>query len=110
MGIQKSKLNKKIIEQILIEEYNIKPTKIEEINRGTANIFKTETSTKSYILKEFNEKRTIESIEKEISIINFLKEKNINVPQYMKTKNDKFYIKNEGRIIILQEFIDGYTM
>ena len=110
MGIQKSKLNKKIIEQILIEEYNIKPTKIEELNRGTANIFKTETSTKSYILKEFNEKRTIESIEKEISIINFLKEKNINVPQYMKTKNDKFYIKNEGRIIILQEFIDGYTM
>lgn len=110
MGIQKSKLNKKIIEQILIEEYNIKPTKIEEINRGTANIFEIDTYTKKYILKEFNEKRTIESIEKEINIINFLKERNINVPQYMKTKNDKFYMKNKGRIIILQEFIDGYTM
>lgn len=110
MGIQKSNLNNETMTKILKEKYNILPEEIIEINRGTANIFKIKTYKGNFILKEFNEKRTIESVEKEINIINFLKERDINVPKYIKTINDNFYIENEGRIIILQEFIDGYTM
>lgn len=110
MGIQKSNLNNETITKILKEEYNMLPDEIIEINKGTANIFKIKTNKGIFILKEFNKKRTAESVEKEISIINFLKERNISVPKYIKTINDKFYIENEGRIIILQEFIEGYTM
>lgn len=110
MGIQKSNLNNEKIRKILKEEYGMLPDEITEVNRGTANIFKIKTEKGEFILKEFNEKRTIESAEKETNIINFLKERNINVPKYIKTVNDKFYIENEGRIIILQEFVDGYTM
>ena len=110
MGIQKTKKKKKKIEKILRKEYNIVPNKIIEVNRGTANIFKIDTDIKSYILKEFNQKRTVESVKKEIDIINFLKKRNICVPQYIKTINNSFYIINEDRIIILQEYIDGYTM
>lgn len=110
MGVQKSNLNNETMTKILKEEYNMLPNEIIEINRGTANIFKIKTHKGKFILKEFNEKRTVESVEKEINIISFLKERNINVPKYIKTINDKFYIENEGRIIILQEFIDGYTM
>lgn len=110
MGIQKSNLNYEKIGKILKEKYGMLPDEVAEVNRGTANIFKIKTEKGNFILKEFNEKRTVESVEKETNIINFLKKRNINVPKYIKTVNDKFYIENEGRIIILQEFVDGYTM
>ena len=110
MGIQKSNLNDEKIRKILKEKYGMLPDEITEVNRGTANIFEIKTEKGNFILKEFNEKRTVESVEKETNIINFLKERNINVPKYIKTVYDKFYIENEGRIIILQEFVDGYTM
>ena len=110
MGIQKSNLNYEKIGKILKEKYGMLPDEVAEVNRGTANIFKIKTEKGNFILKEFNEKRTVESVEKETNIINFLKERNINVPKYIKTVYDKFYIENEGRIIILQEFVDGYTM
>ena len=90
-------------------EYNIKPIDISIINRGTANIFKIVALDKCYILKEFTSKRTEETVTKEIDIINFLQEKNIRVPKYVKTINGSFYTKNEGRIIIVQEFIEGYV-
>ncbi len=110
MGIQKSNLNEQIIKKLLEENYGIKMAEIESINRGTANIFKIKSDDKVYILKEFSEGRTKESVIKETNIINFLKEKGINVPVYIKSKNNSFYIDFENRIIILQECIDGYTM
>lgn len=110
MGIQKSNLNEKNIKDLLKEEYGIEAINIEKIDRGTANIFKIFTKEKDYILKEFSEGRTEESVIKETNIINFLKNKNINVPVYVKSKQDNYYIKYENRIVILQECIDGYTM
>lgn len=110
MGIQKSNLNDEKIKDLLKEKYDIIVDCITEVNRGTANIFKITADKEKYLLKEFSSNRTIESIQKEIDIINYLKEKNISVPHYIKTVNDEFYFKNDGRIIILQNFIDGYTM
>lgn len=111
MGIQNSSLNAETIKEILKDNYNIQVLKVEEINRGTANIFKINASDdKQYILKEFSEGRTKESVIKETDIINFLKDKNIKVPIYIKSKKNDFYIEHNNRIIILQEFIDGYTM
>ena len=110
MGIQKTNLNEKKIKELLKANYDIDVIRVEEINRGTANIFVLESLEGKYLLKEFNQKRTIESIEKEINIINFLKDKGIPVPKYVSTIKQEFYIENEGRIIILQEYIDGYTI
>lgn len=110
MGIQKSNLYEENIKKLVKENYEIKIVDIEEINRGTANIFKIKSNDKVYILKEFSEGRTENSVIKEINIINFLKEKGIKVPAYIKSKQNSFYIKFENRIIILQEYIDGYTM
>ncbi len=110
MGIQKSNLNEKNIKDLLEEEYGIEAINVEKIDRGTANIFKIFTKEKDYILKEFSEGRTEESVIKETNIINFLKNKNINVPVYVKSKQDSYYIKYESRIVILQQYINGYTM
>ena len=87
MGIQKSNLNKEKIKQILEQEYKIKSKEITELDRGSANLFKIEAEQGKFILKEFNKDRTVETVEKETNIINFLKERNIKVPQYIKTKN-----------------------
>lgn len=110
MGIQMSNLNFSKINNILLNDYNIVPKYISEINRGTANIFKVTTNENQYILKEFSENRSVQSIEKELNIINYLATKNINVPQYIKTNNNKYYLENDNRIVISQKFVDGYTM
>lgn len=105
-----SKLKNTEIKNILIGKYNIIPTNITAINRGTADIFKIETKNKKYILKQFIEGRELNLIEKEINLIRYLKEKNIKVPIYIKTKDEKFHIKYNNRIIIVQEYIEGYTI
>lgn len=110
MGIQNSNLNEDTIKRILKDNYNIETSKVTKIDRGTANIFEVQSKKKKYILKEFSEGRTEESVIKETNIINFLKDRNIKVPVYIKSTQGNFYIKLENRIIIVQEYVDGYTM
>lgn len=110
MGIQKTNLDDIKIKNILEKEYDIKALNITKIDRGTSNIFKIETNQNKYILKEFISARKKETIIKEINIIKFLRERNMNVPKYIRTQSDNYYIGNEGRIIIVQEFVDGYTI
>lgn len=101
---------KSIIDEFLKNNYLIKTLEILEINRGTAEIYKIVTSSQKYILKIFSKGRTKESILKEVSIIDFLKQKEIKVPKYIKTKNGEYCIEYNNQYAILQEFIDGYTM
>ena len=110
MGIQTSVLNENSIRKIMNENYKIEISKIEKIDRGTANIYKIQSKEKKYILKEFSQGRTEESVIKETNIINYLKERNIKVPIYIKSIEGKFYTKYNDRIIVVQEYIEGYTM
>lgn len=110
MGIQNSNLNEDTIKRILEDNYNIETSKVTKIDRGTANIFEVQSKEKKYILKEFSEGRSEESVIKETNIINFLKDRNIKVPVYIKSTQGNFYIKFENRIIIVQKYVDGYTM
>lgn len=104
------KLSKDEIKNIIEDNYNISVNNVIEVNRGTADIFKILSDNENYILKYFSEGRTKESIIKETNIINFLASKNIKVPTYIKTKRGEFYITYSNRIIVLQKFIEGYTM
>lgn len=104
------KLSEEEIKKILEDSYDIVPNCIEEINRGTADIFKIITNKENYILKYFSKGRTKESVINETNIINFLKHKNIKVPVYIKTNSEEFFVNYNDRIIVLQKFIDGYTM
>ena len=107
MAIQESNLNDIEIRNLLEKEYNIKAKNIRPINKGTANIYNIDNK---YILKEFSEDRKKESILKEIDIINFLSKKDIKVPKYIETISKQFYIIKYNRIIIVQEYIAGYTI
>ncbi len=110
MGIQKTNLDNKKIKNIMQKQYNINALKITRIDRGTSNIFKVESNMGEYILKEFVSKRKKETILKEINIIDFLQNKGLNVPTYVKTVNSDFYTEHEGRIIIVQRYIQGYII
>ena len=101
-------INKKEIINFVKEEYGINVTNIKIINRGSANIYSLNND--QYILKEFQSKYTKEEIEKEITIINHLKKDDIKVPSYIKTINDTYYSLYKDKVIIIQKFIEGYTL
>lgn len=108
MALEKTKLTKEKIIDIVTNDYGLLGIiQINYINRGTSNIFQVIVNNKKYILKEFNSERTIEYIEKEINIINFLSTKGILVPKYLQLKNGEYHTNIEDRIIIMQEFVEG---
>ena len=79
--------------------------KIEQLTRGSSNIYRIMVGNNQFVLKEFNSNKTLENVEKEVKVINYLRQKNLLVPTYIKTSNDKDYILYEGKIIILQNYI-----
>ena len=100
--------NKKETINFIKEKYGINVTNIKRINRGSANIYSLNND--EYILKEFQSKYTKEEIEKEITIINHLKKDDIKVPSYIKTINDTYYSLYKDKVVIIQKFIEGYTL
>ncbi len=99
--------SEKIIE-VVKNIYNIDVYQVEKSNRGSANLYSLNEN--KYIFKEFQTKYTKEEIDKEIIIINHLKEDDIPVPEYVKTISGEYSFVYENRIVIMQKFIDGYTM
>ena len=101
-------INNEEIIKFVKDVYDLDITNVDRINRGSANIYSLNND--SYVLKEFQSDYSEIEIINEIDIINHLKKDNISVPTYIKTKNNEFYCLYKERIIILQEFIDGYTL
>lgn len=99
--------NEEII-NIVKKIYNIDIYRIEKLNRGSANLYLLNED--KYILKEFQTKYTKEEIDKEINIINHLKNDNIPVPEYIKTITGEYSFIYKNKVIIMQKFIEGYTM
>lgn len=88
--------------------YNLEVTEVTKIDRGSANIYSLNNN--EYILKEFQSKYSKEQIEKEIAVINHLSGFGIKVPEYIKTKKDTFDDVYKEKTIIIQKYIDGYTL
>ena len=98
---------KKIIE-VVKKKYNIDIHQVEKLNRGSANLYSLNDN--KYILKEFQSKYTRTEIEKEINIINHLQKDKIPVPEYLKTVDGNYSFIYEKKVIIMQKYIDGYTI
>ena len=90
------------------KSYNLDIHSVEKLNRGSANIYLLNKN--EYILKEFQEKYSKDDIEKEITIINHLSNFKIKVPEYIKTKKDTYYDIYKEKVIIIQRYIEGYTL
>ncbi len=106
--IEDSVLDNVKITQIMNEEYEIDIYVIEKLTRGSANIYLLNND--EYILKEFQSKYTIKDIEKETKVINHLRKDHLKVPEYMVTKDGKYYTEYLNKIIIVQKYIKGNTI
>ena len=56
-----------------------------------------------------NSKYSVISDETVSDTVKILKSKNISVPEYVKTVDNKYYFKYKNRIVILMKYITGYT-
>ncbi len=88
--------------------YGLNINNVKKINRGSANIYSLNDD--KYILKEFQSKYSKIEIDKEIEVINHLRKFNIKVPEYIKTLNGRYDDVYKNKTIIIQYFIDGYTL
>ena len=98
------------IKLICKEKYNISINNIEVINKGNASIYKlTSNDDKQFILKEFQSKYKEEDVERECRAVEYLRE-NTDIPlvKNIKTKDKKDCFTHNGRVVVLQEFINGY--
>lgn len=96
------------IQNELYKRYGLKVNNIEIVNKGTANIYKIISDKGNFILKEFQSKYLQNDVLKEINAIEYLKENTkIPLPTYLKNNNNEFYFEHKGRIVVIQNFIDG---
>ncbi len=100
--------NQKEIIMYVSKVYGLDIYNVRKIDRGSANIYSLNDDT--YILKEFQSKYSKVEIDKEIEVINHLRKFNIKVPEYIKTLKGKYDDVYKNKIIIIQYFIDGYTL
>lgn len=111
MSVEKSILTKNDIIDLLRSKYNIEGNvEIIKLDRGSSNLFEINVDGKRYILKEFNSNKPIALVEKEIHIIEYLQNRKILVPQYIQLNDGRYYFIFNGKVVILQQFIDGYTI
>ena len=106
--IEETVFNNELLIEVIKEKYNINKFDVKKLNRGSANLYSLNNDT--YVLKEFQSKYTKEEIEKEIAIINHLKNNEVLVPEYISTINNEYSFVFKGKVITLQKFLDGYTM
>lgn len=96
------------IKEIIKIKYGLDIIDVEKVERGSANIYLLNSN--KYILKEFQSKYKKEEIIKEIEVINHLEKNGIKVPHYVKLINGDYCFIYKEKYIILQEYIEGYTL
>ena len=100
--------NEKEIIMYVKKVYGLDICSVRKIDRGSANIYSLNDD--KYILKEFQSKYSKVEIDKEIEVINHLRKFDIKVPEYIKTLNERYDDVYKNKTIIIQYFIDGYTL
>ena len=109
MALEESVLNEQVIARILLNEYGFHLVDVHVISFGTANCYKITCSEGSYFLKEYQSWFTLEDIEREAHIVEFLTVKKYPTALFLKTLEGKYGIRQSGHVIGVQEFIEGDT-
>ena len=107
MSVERSILTKNAIIDLLRIQYNIEGNvEIIKLNRGSSNLFEINVDGKRYILKEFNSNKSVSLVEKEIRLIKYLQNGKVLVPQYIQLNDGRYYFIFNGKVVILQQFIE----
>ena len=99
-------ISKNDIVKLLLNNYDIELYSIKKIKDGSADLF---IINNIYVLKIFQLNYNFDRVEREQSIIDFLKQYMI-VPSFIKNNNRKYYSIYKDRIVILMDYISGYSI
>lgn len=97
------------IKKELNDLYGLRPSKMEKIPRGSADIYFISRKRDNYILKVFQQKITEERVLNELRVTEHLRNKGFIVPEYIPLKDNNGYygFTRDKRIAVLQKYISG---
>jgi Ser/Thr protein kinase RdoA (MazF antagonist) len=108
--LNKSVLKNSDIKYILNEYYSTNDMeKINLITSGSACIYVADNGIHKFIVKEYQEGYSINSIEDEYNICEYLNLNGIKTSEILKNKSGFHYIIYKGRHITVQKHIDGFV-
>ena len=76
---------------------------------GTANCYRVFDGNKDFFLKEFQSGFSENDLIREAKLVNFLSKNGIPVARFILTNSHQPFIVNQGRLICLEEYINGNT-
>lgn len=107
--VEKTKFTNKTLISEVKKNYGIIVKTIEKINGGSANIYKLYSDNGIFVLKEFQKWYKRETILKEVHVIQHLRNKGINVPEYVRCLDGSYSFNYKGNEVIVQKFIHGFV-
>lgn len=108
--LNKSVLMDNDIKRILAKKYSMKDiSKIELITSGSACIFEITNNSMKFILKEYQDNYSFNSLITEYKICNFLNKNEIKTSEVLKTNDNMIYFEFKNRLLTVQKYIDGYV-
>lgn len=108
MPIEKSVLTLDEIGILIKDRYDIKNIQdIIRIDDSSANCYHIISNSKQYFFKEIQSSYSLEKVQNECKINDFLRERNIPTTEFYKTLNGEYIWEYKNHVFHLQPYIDG---
>lgn len=109
MALEKSVLNKEVVQDLLLQYYGLTIQQFEKMKLGSANCFRVNDGEKDYFLKEFQASFSKEDLEQEAALLDHLAEKGIPTAKVLKTAAGTYSFTYQDHVIYLQEYVQGIS-
>lgn len=107
MSLEKSVLDRDKIKKILLEEYGLNLIEYKSLALGSANCYKAHCKEGDFFFKEYQSDFTIDRVDKEADIVEYLISKDFPVAGFVKTKSGCNCIIYDNHVISVQDYIEG---
>ncbi|WP_022763407.1 phosphotransferase [Butyrivibrio sp. AD3002] len=107
MAIEKSVFNQGKMQMFLLQEYGLHLTESQHLSMGTANCYKVSCKEGNYFFKEYQKEYTLQTVERETELVDYLYSKGFPVARFIKTISGNSCTLFKGHVISLQEYLEG---
>ena len=107
MAIEKSIFDGEKMQALLSQEYGLHLEESRHLQFGTANCYKVRCKEGTYFFKEYQKEFTLQAVERETELVDYLYSKDFPVARFIKTINGKSCILYEDHVISVQEYLEG---
>ena len=107
MSLEKSVLDINKMRDILSKEYGLHLIASNSLTLGSANCYKVHCKEGNFFFKEYQSDFTIEKVDREANIVEYLRSKYFPTAGFIKTVEGSNCILLEGHVISVQEYVEG---